>query len=104
LRRSEIWLAEITPKARPVVIVSRESHVAVRRLVMVARVTSRARGLETEVALGPEEGLAVSCVADAGTLELVGKDKLRRRLGFLSSPKRDELDAALRFAVGLDEP
>jgi mRNA-degrading endonuclease toxin of MazEF toxin-antitoxin module len=42
------------------------------------------------------------CVADAGSLKLLNKTALTRRIGALSGIKREALDAALRFALGLD--
>jgi mRNA interferase MazF len=102
LNRAEIWWAQIEPKARPVVLVSRQSHLLSRNTVMVAQVTSRIRGLLSEVPLGPQDGLRFPCVADAGTLHSVHKSRLLRRVAALSGPKRLALDAALRFALGLD--
>ena len=42
------------------------------------------------------------CVADAGSLDLIEKSALVHKLGTLNSLKRAQLDAALRFALGLD--
>ena len=102
MNRGEIWWADVEPKPRPVVLVSRQSHVLSRNKLMVAQVTSRARGLLSEVPLGPQDGLRLPCVADAGTLHSINKTRLIRRVAALSGPKLEALDAALRFALGLD--
>lgn len=102
MRRSEIWVANIQPKSRPVILVSRDSHIQKRDLILVAPVTTRARGMENEVPLGPEDGVHRPCVADAGSVRLLNKSALTRHIGVLSSAKRAALDAALRFALGLD--
>lgn len=102
MRRSEIWVADIQPKPRPVVLVSRDSHIQNRDLILVAPITTRARGLANEVPLGPEDGVHRPCVADAGSLRLLNKSSLTRHIGALSTAKRAALDAALRFALGLD--
>lgn len=102
MRRSEVWLARLEPKVRPVVLVSRQSHLESRALVLAVPVTTRVRGLETEVPLGAAEGLLRPCVAEAGSVRLVPKSVLTRRLGVLPPSKRGALDGALRFALGLD--
>jgi mRNA interferase MazF len=85
-----------------VVIVTRQSAVEVRSILVVAEVTTRVRRLQTEVALGAEEGLPRPCVVNADALRTVSKSRLLKRYGHLSSAKLDALDAALRFSLGLD--
>ncbi|HXT01750.1 MAG TPA: type II toxin-antitoxin system PemK/MazF family toxin [Elusimicrobiota bacterium] len=89
-------------KPRPVVLVSRDSEIQVRRLILAAPVTSRIRRLDSEVLLGQEDGLHKSCVANTSNVGLVSKARLIRRISTLSSSKRDALDAALLFSLGLD--
>ncbi len=102
MNRSEIWVADIEPKPRPVVLVSRDSHILKRDLIMVAPITTQIRGAENEVPLGLADGMHRACVVDAGSLKLMSKSALSRRVGRLSWDKRQALDAALRFALGLD--
>ena len=61
MRRAEVWWALMEPVARPVVLVSRDAHLETRAMVLAAPVTARVRGLESEVPLGPEEGLRRPC-------------------------------------------
>ncbi len=102
MNRGEIWWADLHPKPRPVVLVSRGSHLLARDSVMVAPLTRRGRGLLTEVRLGRGDGLRLPCVADAATLHTIDKSRLLRRVAALSSSSLAALDDALRFALGHD--
>jgi mRNA interferase MazF len=101
--RGEIWWAELPKPAgrRPVILLSRDEAYDVRRLVTVAPVTTRVRGIPVEVPLGPNDGLPRECVANLDTVTTIPKDALRERLAVLSRSKMTAVDAALRFALGL---
>ena len=83
-------------------LLSRDEVYAVRALVTVAPVTTRIRGLSFEVPLGPEDGLQRPCVANVDTITTIGKQRLRARVALLSPAKRQALDDAIRFALGLE--
>jgi len=102
MQRGEIWWAYMGTKTRPIVLVSRNSHIATRSMILAAPVTTRVRQMESEVALGPEEALPKSCAANTSSIDLIAKSRLVRRIASLSPSKRDALDAALRFSLGLD--
>jgi len=104
VNRGDVWWAELPPPMgpRPVVLVSREDAYRVRTLVMVAPVTSRIRGIATEVPLDQGDGLARACVANCDTLQTVPRAQLRRRIARLAPAKLRALDDALRFGLGLD--
>lgn len=103
MKRGEIWWAELPRPAgrRPVILLSRDEAYEVRRLVTVAPVTTRVRGIPVEVPLGPKDGMPRECVANLDTVITIPKDTLRERLTVLSRPKMAAVDAALRFALGL---
>jgi mRNA interferase MazF len=103
VKRGEIWWAELPKPAgrRPVILLSPDEAYEVRRLVTVAPVTTRVRGIPVEVPLGPKDGLPRECVANLDTVTTIPKDALRERLAVLSRSKMTALDAALRFALGL---
>ena len=67
----------------------------------IAPVTRRVRGLDSEVLLGPEDGLREPCVANCDNLETVSKERLTKKLGSLDSHKLVALDDALRYALGI---
>jgi mRNA interferase MazF len=103
VKRGEIWWAKLPKPAghRPVILVSRDEAYEVRLLVTVAPVTTRVRGIPVEVALGPKDGMPRECVVNLDTFTTIPKDALRERLAVLSRSKMMAVDAALRFALGL---
>ncbi len=105
MRRGEIWWAELMPPAgrHPVLLLSRDEAYAVRELVTVAPVTTRMRHILSEVPLGPEDGLPKSCVVNLDTITTIAKRSLQERLVPLSPEKLKAVEAALHFALGLEE-
>ena len=105
MKRGEIWWAELPRPAgrRPVILLSRDEAYDVRRLVTVAPVTMRIRGIPVEIPLGPKEGMPRECVANLDTVTTIPKDALRERLTVLSRSKMTAVDTALRFALGLQK-
>ena len=102
MRRGEIWWARLD-KRRPVVLVSRDEAYDVRALVIVAGVSTTIRGYAVEVKVGRAEGLPRACVINCDWLVTVPKADLLERAGSLSAGKRQLLDRALGFALGLTE-
>lgn len=103
MRRGEIWWANIPIPSgrRPVVLVSRPIAYVARTKVTVVEVTTRARGLETEVALGVRDGLPRACCANADNLLTIDKGWLDERVGMLGPERLARLDLALALALGL---
>lgn len=104
MKRAEIWWARLPPpdKTRPVVLVSREQAYALRTLLTVAKITTRRRGLRSEVTLGPAEGLPRECVANSDDLLTIHKRQLIERIGTIPRDRVSDLDSALAFSLGLD--
>ncbi len=69
---------------------------------MVALVTRTSRGLPTEVLVGKPEGLPRPSVVSTDNILTVPRQRLVRLMGQFSSAKIDELDRALKIALGLD--
>ena len=101
MRRGEIWWAKLD-KRRPVVLVSRQEAYEVRALVIVAAVSTTARGYAVEIKLGRAEGLPRACVVNCDWLVTVPKQDLLERAGLLTASKLQLLDQALAFALGLE--
>ena len=103
MRRGDIYWAQFpTPVGkRPVVLVSRDEAYAIKARVTVVAVTRTVRGIPTEVRVGPSEGLPKVGVANADEIVTIPRTTLRERIATLSRAKLDEIDAALRFALGL---
>ena len=105
MRRGEIWWADLPGPAgrRPVLLLSRDEAYAVRDFVIVCPVTTRRRGLRTEVDLGPEDGLSVTSVANLDVIITESKHRLQERIASLRPDKLRAVDAAIRFALGMDD-
>jgi len=103
VRRGDVYWAQFPEPVgkRPVVLVSREEAYAIKTRVTVVVVTRTVRGIPTEVRVGPSEGLPKVGVANADELVTVPRATLRDRIATLSRAKLDEIDAALRFSLGL---
>jgi mRNA interferase MazF len=103
MNRGEVWWAR-AEKRRPVVLCSRPAAYDVRSRVIVAPVTTLMRGGAVEVWIGREAGLPQAAVVNCDELVTMPKADLIEQAGVLSSAKVEELDRALRFALGLDTP
>ena len=68
---------------------------------MVAPVTTRIRGIPTEVILGPREGLRRLGVANLDSILTVQKSLLRIRIAKLTPAKVDAVNRAIKFALDL---
>jgi mRNA interferase MazF len=103
MRRGEIWWAELPAPAgrRPVVLLSRNEAYAVRELVTVAPVTTRIRGIPTEVPLGPAEGLPKTCVVNLDTITTIPRRTLSAVIGPLPAEKLAAVERSLMFALGV---
>ncbi len=86
--RGEVWWGETAEeKGRPFLVVSRDAANLVMQRVLVAPVTTRIRGVPSELPLGEPEGLLLSSVAAFDNLQPFPKSMLVRRLGALG-PER----------------
>jgi len=85
-----------------VVLLSRNEAYSVRSLVIVAPVTTRIRGISSEVLLGTADGMPQECVANLDTITTIPRECLRSRLTALNSRKIKEIEAAIHFALGME--
>jgi mRNA interferase MazF len=67
--------------------------------VVVALITTRIRGVISEVALGPEDGLPRACVVSLDNLTTVPKAQLVESITLISPSKMTELCVALALAT-----
>ena len=103
VRRGDVYWAKFPAPVgrRPVVLISRDEAYAIKTRVTVVVVTRTIRGIPTEVRVGPTQGLPKVGVANADELVTIPRTVLQERISTLPKPKLDELDDALRFALGL---
>ncbi|MEO6701093.1 MAG: type II toxin-antitoxin system PemK/MazF family toxin [Jatrophihabitantaceae bacterium] len=89
-------------KTRPVLVLTRELVRPHLGRVTVAPITSTIRGLSTEVAVGPANGLDHDCVISCDNILTVPASALGRQLGFLLSSQELALTQAIHAAFDLD--
>jgi mRNA interferase MazF len=85
-----------------VLLLSRNEAYPVRQLVMVAPLTTRIRGIPSEVSLGDEDGVARACVVNLDTIATIAKASLRERLTILTADKLKAVEEAVHFSLGLE--
>lgn len=104
MRRGEIYWADLGPPAgrRPVLILTRNAAIAVLSAVVVAPVTRTVREIASEVPVGPDEGLPKESAVSCDNLLTIPKARFDpEATGALDATRIPELDAALRFALGV---
>ena len=104
IERGEIRLYRFpTPdKQRPVLVLTRASALRHLSRVTVAPITSTVRGVPSEVALGPEDGMKVACAVNLHNVVTVAQAGMGRRLAQLGGSRMREVCAALAFALGCE--
>lgn len=101
-RMRPIHLANLD-KSRPVLILTREGVRGSMLRVTVAAITSRAKGLPTELAVGPRNGLALNSVVSLDNVMTIRAADLGRHIGFLLPHQEAPLAAALSHAFDLHQ-
>ncbi len=84
-------------------VLTREEVRAVRRLVTIAPITSTARGLRSEVLVGPANGLDRECVVNLDSITTVPREALLRPVGALLPAQEQDLTRALHEAFDLED-
>ncbi len=98
------WYTFASPdKRRPVLVLTRNSGIAVLHELTVAPITSTVRGIPTEVLLGRADGMAADCAVNLDHLQTVPKSRLGALITGLSADRMVEIQAAIRFALGFDD-
>lgn len=104
MKRGEVWWANLPQPLgrRPVALLSRDEAYSVRNAVTVAEVTRTIRKIPVEVPLGPEDGLPQKCAVNLDTIITIRKELLTERIALLRSNKIDQMEKAIRFALGME--
>lgn len=97
-RRGELWLADLD-KTRPVIVLTRDPMGRYLNALLVAPVTSKVRGVSTEVTVGPADGVRVESVANMDNTQLVARARLLRRVGRATPETMAALCRSLAIAV-----
>lgn len=89
-------------KSRPVLILTRELVRPHLSTVTVAPITGTIRGLSTEVAVGPANGLQKPSVVACDHVTTIPVNALGERIGLLLDDQETALSEAIRNAFDLD--
>jgi mRNA interferase MazF len=105
IERGEIRLCSLPApdKARPVLILTRDSAIAYLSRVTIAPITSTIRGVPSEVVIGPDDGLKQPSAVNLHNVMTVAKDRVGRRVGQLGDARMRDVCRALGFSLGCGE-
>jgi mRNA interferase MazF len=100
IRRGEVWWLEVPDsKRRPALILTRQVVLDRLSQVTVAAITTRQRGIPTEVALGVEQGMPRPCVVTLDNLHTIFRGYLTERITSLDEATMSLVCRALHVAV-----
>lgn len=98
--RGEVWWAEVAEAGRrPFLVLTREQTIPVLTSLLAAPVTRTVRGIATEVALGPEDGMPEECAVSLDNLRVIPKRALTARICSLGPAQMAAACVALGDAV-----
>lgn len=101
VHRGELWWADVPgDKRRPVLILTRERFIPRLNSLLVAPATTTVRGIPTELALDPSEGVPVACAVSFDNTFTLAKASFVERITSLPEPRLAEACQAYRFAAG----
>lgn len=89
-------------KRRPVLILTRDSAIDFLTSLTIAPITSTIRGIPSEVALTPADGLMTDCAVNCDNLQTVPKSNIGPFIAHLSPAKMQAVRTAIEFALGFD--
>ena len=90
-------------KRRPVLILTRNSAIAVLNSVTIAPITSTIRNIPTESVLTEEDGMPKTCAANFDNIQTVPKSNVGDLVARLTARKLRQVTLAVSFALGFDE-
>ena len=98
--RGEVaWLELEQEGRRPVVVLTRDEAIPRLRNVVVALVTRTVRGIDTEVQIGPADGMPVECAISLDNLRTVPRSLLTEPITRLDAARMGEICQALSRSV-----
>lgn len=101
VNRSDIWLAQVGRKSRPVLVLTRPEVIDVRSLVSVAEVSTTIRGHGAEVELSFEEvGLDRPSVVNCDGLHTIARSSLTRFVSSIDEATMSRVCAGISYALG----
>lgn len=103
MRRGDVcWYTFQQPdKRRPILILTRDSAIAMLNSITVAPITSTIRSIPTEVVLTELDGLPDTCAANFDNMQTVPKANIGASIAHLSAAKMKASATAIGFALGI---
>lgn len=99
-RGEVVWLELEHEGRRPAVVLTRDEALTRLRNVVVALVTRTIRRLDTEVELGPADGMPIECVVSLDNLRTAPQALLTESITRLDPDRMDAICRALTRATG----
>jgi mRNA interferase MazF len=100
VRRGEVWWHEPPEqKRRPVLILTRNEAIAQLYKLIAAPATGTVRGIDSEVPVGPDEGMPRESAISLDNTTLVNKALLTERITTLGVEKMSDICRALDYAT-----
>lgn len=105
MKQFEVWWADLRAPVgrRPVLLLTRTPALRYLTRCIVAEITTNARGIPQEVALGTDEGLPKGCVANLDNVHVVPLAALAEQAGSLAPSRHVEVKRALGHALAWTE-
>ena len=100
MQRGEIWFAATPGGDRPVLVLTRDPVADRIGSVVVAALTRTERGLVSELALTPADGVPTACVVNFDNIHTIPRAALRRLVTALPAPRMAQACQALQAATG----
>ena len=99
-RREVRWLELEEEGRRPVLVLTRDDALPRLRNIVVALVTRTVRGIETEVEIGPANGMPVECAVSLDNLRTVPRGLLTEPITKLDPARMGAICRALAHSTG----
>lgn len=96
---AELWIVDGGGAQRPALVLTRPEAADRLDRLLVALATTSTRGLISEVAIGPNEGVDRECVLNFDTPELLSRERFVRYVADFPNDRWPEVCAALGAAI-----
>lgn len=103
-RQAEVGWSNLPPPVsrRPVLILTRTPAIAILSNVTVAPLTRTTRGIPSEVALTPTDGVPTACVVSLENITTIPKSMLDKKITTLSRNRTRDVFRAIRHVFAMD--
>ena len=100
MQRGEVWFATTPGGDRPVLVLTRDPVADRIGAVVVAALTRTRRGVVSELALTPNDGVPTESVVNFDNLHTLPRQRFRRKVATLPPARMAEACRVLQAATG----